>query len=150
MNCPVCSNETLGVIEHEGQRLHRCINCSGLLVSTGTFKELQRENDRHLDILLEKPAKETNAKNRGARACPQCGTIMKVVDYEWDANIEIDVCQACSLIWLDGGELAQIHEHLKQEHPDLIENELEHETRKFFHWIQYILTRAGQYVPRVG
>ncbi|CAN5421538.1 MAG: zf-TFIIB domain-containing protein [Pyrinomonadaceae bacterium] len=37
--------------------------------------------------------------------CPKCdGTLMET-DYE---NIKIDVCNKCSGVWLDAGELAQV------------------------------------------
>ena len=149
MNCPVCKDEGLGLIKHENQQLHRCISCSGLLISTNDFIELQKENDRHLSALLTKPGK-VSKKNKDSRKCPSCGKTMKCTDYEWDSNIEIEVCEDCSLIWLDGGEMAAIHEHLKKEHPELIESELEHETKKFFNWVKYLLSKAGEITPRIG
>ncbi len=149
MNCPVCK-ESLGIIKHEGQELHRCISCSGLLLDTDTFKEIQKENDRYLSVLLEKPEKTANNKLRGERKCPECGKKMKCMDFEWDASIEIDVCESCSMIWLDGGELAIIHEHMKKHHPDIIESDLEHESKKFFSWVKYLLSKAGEITPGIG
>jgi len=37
--------------------------------------------------------------------CPKCDGTLHETDYE---NIKIDVCDKCTGIWLDAGELAQI------------------------------------------
>lgn len=39
--------------------------------------------------------------------CPKCDGKLKESDYE---NIKIDVCDTCSGVWLDAGELAQVVE----------------------------------------
>jgi Zn-finger nucleic acid-binding protein len=39
--------------------------------------------------------------------CPKCAGNLIETDYE---NIKIDVCDNCSGVWLDAGELAQIVE----------------------------------------
>lgn len=45
-----------------------------------------------------------NTKSSGVK-CPKCDGSLVETDYE---NIKIDVCQQCSGVWLDAGELAQI------------------------------------------
>ncbi len=148
MQCPICKN-SLEVIEHEGQQLKKCIQCSGLLLGTDVFKELQKENDHHLASLLSKDHKESTTQ-KGTRKCPSCNGDMKMSQFEWNADVEIDYCKTCSLIWLDRGELDRIHEHIKQEYPDLIESEFTHDTRKFFNWIKYLLSKAEPFTPKVG
>lgn len=39
------------------------------------------------------------------RGCPKCDGTLYETDYE---NIVIDVCDKCTGVWLDAGELAQI------------------------------------------
>ncbi|MDH3492817.1 MAG: zf-TFIIB domain-containing protein [Acidobacteriota bacterium] len=38
-------------------------------------------------------------------ACPKCDGTLVETEYE---NIAIDVCNSCSGVWLDAGELAQV------------------------------------------
>lgn len=49
--------------------------------------------------LGEEGSKET------ANQCPKCDGVLFETDYE---NIKIDVCNKCSGVWLDAGELAQV------------------------------------------
>lgn len=37
--------------------------------------------------------------------CPKCDGVLQETDYE---NIKIDVCDKCSGVWFDAGELAQV------------------------------------------
>lgn len=68
------------------------------------------ENDyfrRKEQELIEKM--RTKLASQDAKAselgCPKCdGTLMET-DYQ---NIKIDVCNKCSGVWLDAGELAQV------------------------------------------
>ena len=45
-----------------------------------------------------------DASRTGMR-CPKCDGALHETNYE---NIKIDVCDGCSGVWLDAGELAQI------------------------------------------
>jgi len=138
----------MGLVENEGQQLYRCVSCSGLLLSEAAFEDLQKENDNHLKGLLTTPEKAPK-KNRGTRSCPVCTKKMKVTDFDWNSEIEIDVCEECSQIWLDGGEMKLIHEHLKKEHPEMIDTEMEHNSKKIFGWTQKLLITLSKYSPRV-
>ncbi|MCA1589806.1 MAG: zf-TFIIB domain-containing protein [Acidobacteria bacterium] len=43
--------------------------------------------------------------------CPKCDGTLHAAEYE---NITIDVCDKCSGVWLDAGELAQVAHHDKE------------------------------------
>ncbi len=63
----------------------------------------RRKEQELIDKLRAKLASE-DAKTLEL-GCPKCdGTLMET-DYE---NIKIDVCNKCSGIWFDAGELAQV------------------------------------------
>lgn len=147
MDCPVCK-ETMGSLEHEGHRLHRCIGCTGLLLSQESLRSIQKEDDARLQTLLN-ASEDHPSKKRGTRRCPGCGKPMKSVAFEWDAGFEVDVCDPCALIWLDGGELRQIHEFLKKEHPEVIDSQLEFGSRKIFEWTKKMLLTLSQALPKV-
>lgn len=57
--------------------------------------------------LLEKMKQRLEAESAKATElkCPKCDGRLVETDYE---NIIIDVCNKCSGVWLDAGELAQI------------------------------------------
>lgn len=57
--------------------------------------------------LIEKMRSKLNAANApaGDVDCPKCDGKLVETDYE---NIKIDVCNKCTGVWLDAGELAQV------------------------------------------
>jgi Zn-finger nucleic acid-binding protein len=70
------------------------------------------ENDyfrRKEQELIEKMKAKLSAENASSAGmkCPKCDGSLVESDFE---NIKIDVCNGCSGVWLDAGELAQIVE----------------------------------------
>ena len=56
--------------------------------------------------LLEKmKAKIGTEEPESGMDCPRCDGTLVETDYE---NIKIDVCNKCTGVWLDSGELAQV------------------------------------------
>jgi hypothetical protein len=57
--------------------------------------------------LIEKMKAKLGAENAKASGvdCPKCDGKLVETSYE---NIKIDVCDTCTGVWLDAGELAQI------------------------------------------
>ena len=60
--------------------------------------------------LIEKMKAKLGAENAQASdaQCPKCDGKLVETAYE---NIKIDVCDSCTGVWLDAGELAQIVHH---------------------------------------
>lgn len=68
------------------------------------------ENDyfrRREQELIEKMKSKLSSENAqaGDLGCPKCDGKLVETDFE---NIKIDVCNNCTGVWLDAGELAQI------------------------------------------
>ena len=68
------------------------------------------ENDyfrRREQELIEKMKAKMSADNAqaGKLNCPKCDGKLVETEYE---NIKIDICNSCTGVWLDAGELAQI------------------------------------------
>lgn len=57
--------------------------------------------------LIDKMRSKLNAENAQAsdHDCPKCDGKLVETNYE---NIKIDVCDKCTGVWLDAGELAQV------------------------------------------
>ena len=56
--------------------------------------KLEKEDSKSLDI-----------------GCPKCDGMLVEADFQ---TIKIDVCNKCSGVWLDPGELAQVVDHEKE------------------------------------
>lgn len=68
------------------------------------------ENDyfrRKEQELIEKMKSKLGAENAtaGGRDCPKCDGKLVETDFE---NVKVDVCDKCTGVWFDAGELAQI------------------------------------------
>lgn len=57
--------------------------------------------------LIEKMKAKLNSEGskQTEMQCPRCDGSLRETDYE---NIKIDICDKCTGVWLDAGELAQI------------------------------------------
>ena len=64
--------------------------------------------------LIEKLKSKLNAENAQVSdlGCPKCDGKLVETDFE---NIKMDVCNNCTGVWLDAGELAQIVDKDKSE-----------------------------------
>lgn len=66
------------------------------------------ENDyfrRKEQELLEKMRAKISTAEASEMNCPRCDGKLVETDY---ANIRVDVCNQCTGVWFDAGELAQI------------------------------------------
>lgn len=63
----------------------------------------RRKDDEVIEKLRAKILEESSVDTE--MNCPKCEGKLIETDYE---NIKIDVCETCSGVWLDAGELAQI------------------------------------------
>ena len=75
------------------------------------------ENDyfhRKEQELIEKMRSKLSADNAqaGKSACPKCDGKLIETDFE---TIKIDICDSCTGVWLDAGELAMIVDKDKHE-----------------------------------
>ena len=63
----------------------------------------RRKDDEVIEKLRKKVLSESSVDI--GLECPKCDGKLMETDYE---NIKIDVCDTCSVVWLDAGELAQV------------------------------------------
>jgi Zn-finger nucleic acid-binding protein len=105
-NCPIC-DVPLAPEAYEGFPVLRCPACAGHLLDLSRYEAIRRLPEKSL-AELEAEAKETFASdNPAAIRCPRCHLAMEkrplvVPGFE----LHRDLCRPCSLVWLDGGELA--------------------------------------------
>ena len=76
------------------------------LEKRGAALENEYFHRKEQEIIEKMKAKlETENAEVSAFNCPKCDGKLVETDFE---NIKIDVCNACTGVWLDAGELAQI------------------------------------------
>ncbi len=71
---------------------------------TALENEYFRRKEQELIAKMKEKLREESAHSLEI-SCPKCDGTLIETDFE---NIKIDVCDACSGVWLDPGELTQI------------------------------------------
>lgn len=73
--------------------------------------EYFRRKEQELIERMKSKLQTENTKSSEVK-CPKCSGNLMETDFE---NVKIDVCENCSGVWLDAGELAQIVDKDKSE-----------------------------------
>ena len=66
--------------------------------------EYFRRREQEIIAKMKAKIEDDDARRLGLK-CPKCDGTLIEADFE---NIKIDVCDKCTGVWLDAGELAQI------------------------------------------
>jgi Zn-finger nucleic acid-binding protein len=104
--CPVCKTMlSNGLIEL--QALLYCSHCHGMLISMEKFLPLVDELRARRDRPAQYVAPRVDDSGRILQ-CPLCGRDMDDHPYGGGGNVNIDSCEGCAVVWLDGGELRRI------------------------------------------
>lgn len=84
-----------------GMIIDRCTKCKGLWFDVGEISQfLQSEQLKENFLEPAEPGETIN--DSGARQCPRCS---KVMTQPVVGGVRVDICDSCSGIWLDHGEL---------------------------------------------
>jgi Zn-finger nucleic acid-binding protein len=106
-NCPVCA-KPLSDGSLATYSLKYCPNCHGMLVMmdilTALIESLRARRDHFSGQVLPRGAEDADRHLH----CPSCGSEMDAHPYGGAGNVNVDSCEKCDLIWLDGGELRRI------------------------------------------
>jgi len=107
-NCPHCRIPLISV-DYEGVSVQWCERCRGHLMYAARLGPIKQIAGKSQDQLRTEAATEFRGNNTARIKCPRCCAPMSKQDTRLPGlNLQIDVCRACSLIWLDGGELALV------------------------------------------
>ncbi len=107
LSCPVCRVRLVGG-SIDGLRVLYCEDCRGVLASNDTFAEIVRTRRARFDDEPDKPRRIDPVELQRQVRCPGCDGVMDVHPYYGPGSVVVDTCAACSLIWLDHGEIATI------------------------------------------
>jgi Zn-finger nucleic acid-binding protein len=94
-------------METEAFVLHRCSECGGNLVAYHRLELIERRRDRTVEQLKQEVETYFKEDSHERLRCPRCRSSM-TKGLERGRLFSIDWCQGCSLVWLDGGELAML------------------------------------------
>lgn len=105
--CPICVRRLFdGSLETYS--LKYCAACHGMLVAmdrlVGLVEKLRLRRDRFSGRIEPRSPLDADRHLR----CPSCGSVMEGHPYGGGGNVNVDSCEKCAVVWLDGGELRRI------------------------------------------
>jgi len=105
MNCPVCRNEAMIILELKGVEIDYCLNCKGIWLDSGELELLlgnSEETQKFLNSFkVDKVTSERKLK------CPICSHKMEKI-LVGNEQVLIDKCKSGDGIWFDSGELEEV------------------------------------------
>ena len=105
-NCPICNN-SLDPETYEGFCVLRCTKCGGYLVELSRYESIKRIPEKSRAELEAEAQAGFQGDNPMPIRCPRCHvTMFKKTIPVPGFTLHMDICHACALVWLDGGELA--------------------------------------------
>ena len=106
-NCPICAKH-LSDASLQTYSLKYCETCHGMLILMDRLpalvESLRARRDRFSGQILPRGAEDAQRHLH----CPSCNSEMDAHPYGGAGNVNVDSCEKCDLIWLDGGELRRI------------------------------------------
>ncbi len=106
--CPACA-VALVPADYDGTRLLHYPKCGGHLVRRDRLESIQRAGQKGLEALAAEAVASSAPDSQERRRCPGCRAAMRKDARELlGQKFFLDVCPACRMVWLDGGELAKI------------------------------------------
>jgi Zn-finger nucleic acid-binding protein len=110
--CPICTSATSPLALSKGSvesfSLLYCGYCRGMLIDMDDFQPLIAALRSHRDAPAAFLAPRSSSDADRTLKCPKCGAAMDDHPYGGGGNVNVDTCEACEAIWLDGGELRKI------------------------------------------
>jgi Zn-finger nucleic acid-binding protein len=105
--CPACA-ALLSDGNIQNRSVLYCTKCRGVLVAIDKFLPLVEflRALRHPTGSDIPPRNNSDADRK--LACPMCDKTMVGYPYGGPGNVNLDSCERCSVIWLDGNELQRI------------------------------------------
>jgi Zn-finger nucleic acid-binding protein len=107
MNCPICEVELTRVI-YQGFPVFHCGQCHGYLVSRQRMESISHSYVRPVEELKQETLEHHHDDTGQVLRCPGCRKRMRKQSLKPPASFNLDLCDACRFVWLDGGELARL------------------------------------------
>ena len=108
--CPLCRETLQEAVMDSRYRLDACPACRGLLLAREVFAATVATKRRSPTTATAMPKRVSPRQLQRQIDCPSCAVSMMTDWLYGPGHVVIDRCEACDLVWLDGGELQTIIE----------------------------------------
>lgn len=105
--CPCCSSKLKRVIR-QGFAVYRCESCHGYLITSERLQTIKCLPTAPVKELKQEVLSESREDTKAPLRCPECHHRMRKKMLKAPASFQLDICDHCRMVWLDGGELARL------------------------------------------
>ena len=105
--CPICQTAMADALL-DSYRLLYCEHCHGMAIAMEDLQPVVASIRSHRDAPAAFLAPRPEVDASRALLCPKCGSAMDAHPYGGGGNVNVDSCEACGSVWLDGAELRKI------------------------------------------
>ena len=107
MDCPVCENAAMIVLELDEVEVDFCLDCNGIWLDAGELELLLEDEQKATELLRSFRVVKTSGEQ--IRKCPICLKKMQKVQLgQTDKPLLIDRCAREHGLWFDKGELQDV------------------------------------------
>ena len=107
MDCPVCKNAAMIVLELDEVEVDFCLDCNGIWLDSGELELLLEDEAKAAELLRSFRVVKTSGEQ--IRKCPICLKKMQKVQVGGtDKPLLIDRCAKEHGLWFDKGELQDV------------------------------------------
>ena len=107
MDCPVCENSAMIVLELDAVEVDYCPDCTGIWLDAGELELLLEDEHKAAELLRSFRIAETGGEQ--IRKCPICLKKMQKVQVgQTDKPLLVDRCAKEHGLWFDKGELQDV------------------------------------------
>jgi Zn-finger nucleic acid-binding protein len=107
MDCPVCKNSPMIVLELDEVEVDYCLECNGIWLDAGELELLLEDESKAAELLRSFRVVKTSGEQ--IRKCPICLKKMQKVQVgQTDELLLIDRCAKKHGLWFDKGELQNV------------------------------------------
>ncbi|MCK5051289.1 MAG: zf-TFIIB domain-containing protein [Candidatus Cloacimonetes bacterium] len=106
MDCPVCKNEPMIVLELNEVEIDYCLSCKGIWLDAGELELLLGSSTETVEFLNSFTSDDITKEK--THKCPICNKKMEKILVIGNRKVRIDKCKYNHGIWFDSGELEDI------------------------------------------
>jgi Zn-finger nucleic acid-binding protein len=128
--CPLCKTQLAAKYFRRIEMQH-CQSCGGFWMQKNRLGEILRQYMAYIakrhdhDCGLRERANPYEIES-SLLECPGCAGAMTKLNYAYNSNVIVDMCEPCGGVWLDRGEIEKIASFLKNcGMPERIKQEFE-------------------------
>src|SRR5687768_3614584 len=111
--CPNCATP-LKRKDFDGLVLDTCPTCAGVFFDEGELADLRGRGEHMMATVDDEiqPEAAGSVAPASEKSCPGCGAKMGQFRYLYSSPVILDSCDQCGGVWIENGELKQMHHYL--------------------------------------